>query len=390
MKKIGMYLMIFIIFFNIAGNNVYATEVQVRTKVEIQIMSIPDDFIDIVTVIFENSQTGEKTHTKLTKDNGYKSILSLLGGVEYNISTNFYNQESYSVLGIKDKYFIKGTNFSLRFNIVKNNIKTETTTNEIENITLDNKEKIKQGTKAFSNATEKIIMYCESQNENETIKTILNTYYESNIDNLVNQINNNSVAVNKRNITQVDTWIYYILYKEINKNSNYLEKNKNSFLDNVEIFKTILYFNTENNGTKDIIDNTYQAIYDVWEWVYDYYAETGELYDFYKNDNIPYVKELKERLGVEVNTSEGETTNKEETSNNTEEQTTLREEETTLGEELTVNTSTNDKEMSSWDKVVDGLKSNMISIIILVVMGVIILVLYLKGKKSKANEIDID
>lgn len=391
MKKISIVLVAIILFFN--TTNVYATEVQVRTKVNIKV-TVPDDFTDSIRVGLTNSDTGEQFYRELLKSENYEGSLSVLGGVKYNITVIFNNQQNYSILGIEESCFINGTAFALRFNIVKNGTEEKNTYINIETDTHGEEETSKQSidnvindtisntnteaTELFNNAIREMQYYYDNRELNPYIQQKFEgkfaLYYD---EELVNELCEFLETKNIENINPIDTFIYYFFYDELISAERYLP-NREKFLSNFEIYKNHFEADTDKYGTREITDSTYQAILEVWEWIYDYYTKTGTIYNLYENDQIPYVRELKERLSMEK-------------SSDIQKETTIGEEKTiTLGEEetTTLGEEKNSNSNSAWDRTIDSLKSNMVTIAILLIIGIILLVLFIKNKRKKENDID--
>lgn len=238
---------------------------------------------------------------------------------------------------------------------------------------------INNDTAIFSNAIEHITSCYNIKDVNPTIQQTIELNYQFELDKLCNEFRALGYGiVDKEKITPLDTFIYNLLYSELTySNKTFTDKSRHSF--RISTITKNLFFMSEEYGTKDTTDSTSLALESTWEWVYDYYIHTNEFYNFYANDNIPYVAELKERLGIELTPSNDATI------------ATTKPQATTSTQETTTSLSSN---ITNNDNNDDNLKKNenniiivfiiIISLLICVVL-ILLAILFFKNKNKKNN-----
>lgn len=242
---------------------------------------------------------------------------------------------------------------------------------------------INNDTAIFSNAIEQITSCYNIKDVNPTIQQTIDLYYQFELDKLCNEFRALGYGiVNKEKITPLDTFIYNLLYSELTySNKTFTDKSRHSF--RISTITKNLFFMSEEYGTKNITDATSLALEDTWEWVYDYYIHTNEFYNFYANDNIPYVAELKERLGIKLNPSDDTTIT------TTEPQTTTSNQEATTSSNssITNNESTTANNNDNLDKNDSNLIIVFVIIISILICTIVILlaILFFKNKNKKNN-----
>ncbi len=310
-KKLHLFIVFIntiLIFVSVSTINIKADElnvVPVRTNISIK-ANVPDDFSDNVTVVLEQKSTNVKFSLALTKSNSYTGNLSVVGDSTYNANAIFQNTSSFKT-DLAENYEIKGTEVNLTFNIrkltaVSNTDKTENTSkdslsnqshNDANNSTDANKT-IKPNGKSeenFQNILDKeenvINHYIEQVSfiQNDTNYTsFLSSYSGAMFQKYFLKADPLNTDEKWNSMTDFEKFNYYILYiMPYSKMMNYTYDSESNYVEELVSQKNIL-------SQLEKGDAVYNAITEVWSWLFKYWQDTGDFCNLFKDYDYTSIK----------------------------------------------------------------------------------------------------
>ncbi len=380
MSVLGMLALVLVLLPKLP---VQASEVTTYTEVKF-IANVPEGFAGDVIVIWENTATLKKDGIRMNAEDGYTYTRNILGGEVYNLTTSFVADGEWKT-DIPAQYEIpNGEGIEIVFNVLDGspavNILTEVAPKETEVPVTNNSESagdgdidpltgILKGEVAIQNFIDKV-SFIQDESAYEGYDFLL-----------VFSVKDDYLGSNPLNTSEkwdsMTAFEQYVWRKAFFIPNLYLYKHAgeigagysiDDFIKNALLEKSL--FDLKDYPREDEV---YDAVVELCEWHYNYFLITGTVYDYY-NGNVEYVdptveQEASEKAAEVVEDKELEAARDELLNALTEEE----------KEELGIEVESEETEEA--DGMVDLLKDNILTIVLLVIIGVLLLIVLQKKRK---------
>lgn len=322
--------------------------------------TVASEYDGEIAFVFTQKNTGFNYSLLLTKDNGYTGTLSIVGNMEYTaIVTIKKDASNYSVSGLSDSYNVTGSNVELKFEVKKGVTAVESTQNSGDSTSIP---QATTGTETESTTlTESQQIYADYINAvsfmdgNKDFDTFLNNYDND----IMKKYFLNAESTNTENdweqMSKFDKFNYYILFvrtKTLIAGENAVSSEE-ALINELSSESTLL--NTITDGSKVL-----EAIKTVWRYEYEYYQQTGNFINLYD----PYTKGAAQKYSTTELTDDDKAEIEQA-------QNELKKEKDTTGSRLK-----------------RGVMNNILSIIILAVIGIGLVVVIIIKRKKNYDDLD--
>lgn len=386
MKKLKQILSMFwavMLIVMLVPQSVFASSVDVEVRPTVTIKAnVPEGFTENIGFVLEQETTQVRFSYALTAENGYTGSLSLPRGGTYLASATFQSSGQHNI-DLAEKYDIAGTDVELVFNVtpITYSVESDETTDNSDEVSVETETEVNRGEEidettglptgeSIFKKFEETVAFMENDSNFDSILSIYSNdkfkkyYLESNPSNTEEKWDN---------MNRTEQFTYYITYYYphlcmMNDEFAYADE----FIDELVAQKQLL----EKIENGNIV---YDAIVEVWEWLYDYWEVTGTFYNFFNAYD-----------GTENGTgtsSEPVTLTDSDTVETITD--TTEEPETAVEEKATEQPQTEDefaKDVKEDNSIGAWVNNNKLTLIILIASGIAVLVVYLLAKKKKAED----
>lgn len=347
MKNIFKYFITIILtlFLSVSfSSNVYATETS-NEFTALTVKANASDYDGDIAFTF-TQDNGFNYNVLLTKAENYTATIDIVGDIEYGAKATLKKDSSkFKIEGLDNKYKVTGKNVEITFKVIKEEFKLAENTND-NNTTNNNT----TNNTTNSNNLDRNDIYKKYIDEvsfienNSDYETFLKLYTNDIMKDYFLKADSLNTLEDWDKMSDFEKWNYYILFvrpKTIIM-ANTVD-NEDSFLK--QLTSEELLLSEINDGDKVI-----EAVKSVWKWEWKQWSENGEfvnLYDEYTSGSAEKYSET----------------------------------------ELTdVDNEDNKEEVKEENGLVKGIKSNIISILILIAVGIAtIIVIVLRRRKNYDN-----
>lgn len=303
--------------------------------------TVPDEFNKDIAFVLVQTSTDFRYQVVLTKNKGYEATLTVLNNMEYTVNVKI-DEAKYKISGIQDKYVIDKSMVNINFAVKDGLTQIEsgyTNEGDDQNANEKNEAGIKDVYETYINSVSFI-------KDDTKYKPFLDIYSYSIMKGYFLEAESTNTEEQWNEMTEYERFNYYILYVR-----------PKILMTGINAVKSVSELKDGLTSEKQLLKNidrgneVVKAIETVWEWEWNKYLETGEfpnLYNIFEKDSI-----LKH---VESNES---TVN--------------------INQQNEENRKSNDNTIVK--RLFKGIKNNIFSITLLIVVGIGVIIVIYKDKK---------
>lgn len=342
MKRFIKLITVLVLLFSVNITNVKASEIDDEfTKLTIKVDV--SDYDGEIAFVFEQDN-GFKYNVLLTKDENYTNTIDIVGDMEYKAEATIKNNNGkYKIEGLSERYNVKGKDVEIKFKVKKIDLPTTENTQVDTNTEVEKDDKLLDKETIYNNYIKAVEFIKTDKNYTNFLKLYNNDIMKS----YFLEADPLNTEDDWKQMNDFEKWNYYILFvrtKTLIMGENAVET-ENELLDNLGS-ESALLSNIENG------DKVIEAVKTVWRWEWENWEKTGEfinLYDKYSDNPIEKhdIKELNDKK----------------------------------------DSSKKSKKKKSDSGLIKGLKNNILSLLILLIIGIAtICVIIVRKKKNYDNE----
>lgn len=364
MKKIAT-LIIFTFMFMLPIRT-YASETEIHSFIAIK-ATVPQDFDEDIALAFIEKESGATLQSYLTKANKYEGLVSILKDKEYTLDTYFNGMSDYTT-SLPETIIETEITGEMEFSVSKIQYSIEESSNidAIETtVSVYNDDILDIGIDSAENVIKQYNETVYIMNDNASYKDLLALYSGPMFEKHYYKADPMNTKEDWDNMSEVEKFSYYITYyMPYTKMMNYTYNSEEEYIGELDTVHTLLAQAADG-------EKVYQALCEVWRWHYKYWQRTGIFYNFYSR--LDGVNEMEEREVItEVLTKEDK-----------EELNEIKEEIENSGIEVkTDNVNAEEAPQIKENPILEFVKSNIITLLVLVVAGVAFAVIKRRNKKD--------
>lgn len=322
--------------------NVKASEVD-NEFTTLTIKADVSDYNGEIAFVFEQDN-GFKYNVLLTKDENYTNTIDIVGNMEYKAEATIKNNNGkYKIEGLSEKYNVKGKNVEIKFKVKKIDLQVT------ENTQVDSTTKVKEDNKLLDKETvyNNYIKAVEFIETDDNYSNFLKLYNNDIMKSYFLEADTLNTEDDWKQMSDFEKWNYYILFvrtKTLIMGENAVES-ESELLNNLGS-ESALLSNIEN-GNKVI-----EAVKTVWCWEWENWEKTGEFINIYDEYSE---KPIEKHNAKELNDKK--------------------------------DNSNKNKNKNNESGLFNGLKNNIFSLLILLIVGIAtICVVIIRKRKNYDNE----